>query len=480
MSRFLHPVVQTAPGRPPSRALAPGQLLIAVLSLLVLLGGGAFAWARTISSPAQAVADAAAPTPSVLTAEVTEQVLVRESRFRGDLQLGDRFDVALSAPDGEPGVVTGVGVSAGEQVQPAALLAAVNGVPTVACPGPFPLYRSITPQLRGPDVEMLRACLAAAGYLEEVEPVDIFDRSSQDAAQRLFLAHGYDLAQTIAPDAQAEAEAADEAVTSAEQAVTVATDELEAAREADDAAGAGESIASLEQQFVGASRALEQARDDRQEARSRVGPEVQPSMIRVIPSLPRVVSAVGVRVGDQVGDDSQPSFGLASQAAQLEAEVDETTPGIAELAAGAEVRIEASGQSFAATVTSIEDLGGGDPAADGQVDPPDEAGSAQPRRRRIVAALGDQVPATLLGSNVLVTAQLAASQGPVLAVPITALQSDGRGQAYVQVRAGDVDPADTRSRRVDVQVGLDVDGLVEITPVDGQLAPGDLVVLGVS
>jgi multidrug efflux pump subunit AcrA (membrane-fusion protein) len=61
----------------------------------------------------------------------------------------------------------------------------------------------------------------------------------------------------------------------------------------------------------------------------------------------------------------------------------------------------------------------------------------------------------------------------VLAVPAAALSATANGSTIVQV-----EDDDGALRTVTVQTGLAAGGLVEVTPVEGELAEGDWVVVG--
>jgi multidrug efflux pump subunit AcrA (membrane-fusion protein) len=82
------------------------------------------------------------------------------------------------------------------------------------------------------------------------------------------------------------------------------------------------------------------------------------------------------------------------------------------------------------------------------------------------------------GSNVRVSIPVGATDGEVLSVPAAALSAGAGGEARVEVVEGDPRDPDAETRMVTVETGLAADGAVEITPVDGDLAEGDLVVVG--
>ncbi len=85
----------------------------------------------------------------------------------------------------------------------------------------------------------------------------------------------------------------------------------------------------------------------------------------------------------------------------------------------------------------------------------------------------EEIPPDLIGANVRVVIPIESTAGEVLAVPAAALSAAADGSARVEVEDS---PGETRL--VEVVPGLAAEGLVEITPVDGELAAGDLVVVG--
>jgi hypothetical protein len=78
-----------------------------------------------------------------------------------------------------------------------------------------------------------------------------------------------------------------------------------------------------------------------------------------------------------------------------------------------------------------------------------------------------------VGKNVKVVIPIESTEGEVLAVPAAALSAVADGSVRVEVETA---PGVTEF--VTVVPGLAAGGLVEITPVDGDLAAGDRVVVG--
>ena len=89
-----------------------------------------------------------------------------------------------------------------------------------------------------------------------------------------------------------------------------------------------------------------------------------------------------------------------------------------------------------------------------------------------IEILVDGAPPTLVGASVRLTVPIESSEGTVLAVPVSALSLGPDGSSRVQ-RA-----TDGGLEFVRVEPGLSAGGFVEVTPIDGTLEPGDLVVIG--
>ncbi|MFP3468061.1 hypothetical protein SB754_21440, partial [Leifsonia sp. SIMBA_070] len=80
---------------------------------------------------------------------------------------------------------------------------------------------------------------------------------------------------------------------------------------------------------------------------------------------------------------------------------------------------------------------------------------------------------------VRVSIAVGASDGEVLSVPYAALTAGPGGETRVEVAEGDPrDGEAAATRLVVVRSGLATPGAVEVTPVEGELAEGDLVVVG--
>ena len=87
----------------------------------------------------------------------------------------------------------------------------------------------------------------------------------------------------------------------------------------------------------------------------------------------------------------------------------------------------------------------------------------------------DGAPPNVVGVAVRLTVSVGSSQGEVLAVPLSAVSLAADGSSRVQR-----DDGHGRTTSVRVQPGLSAAGYVEVTPLGGSLAAGDLVAVGVT
>ena len=95
--------------------------------------------------------------------------------------------------------------------------------------------------------------------------------------------------------------------------------------------------------------------------------------------------------------------------------------------------------------------------------------------RHYIEIVADGIPDDLVGKNVKVVIPVGGTEGEVLAVPAAALSATADGSTRVEV-----EQPDGSTRFVLVEPGLAASGLVEVTPLDGELREGDLVVVGVA
>jgi len=86
--------------------------------------------------------------------------------------------------------------------------------------------------------------------------------------------------------------------------------------------------------------------------------------------------------------------------------------------------------------------------------------------------LVDETKVKLEGVSLRLTIPVQSTGGAVTVVPVSALFLEADGTSRVQVERGG------KLEFVEVKPGLSADGFVEVTPVDGKLSVGQLVLVG--
>jgi hypothetical protein len=90
----------------------------------------------------------------------------------------------------------------------------------------------------------------------------------------------------------------------------------------------------------------------------------------------------------------------------------------------------------------------------------------------------DPTPARLEGFSLRLTIPIESTAGAVTAVPVSALSLAADGSSRVLRQRPDGPHGQGGLEYLRVKPGLSADGFVEVTPVDGTLEPGELVVVG--
>jgi peptidoglycan hydrolase-like protein with peptidoglycan-binding domain len=452
--------------------------------------------------------------PSVLTAPVQKTVLSSVIVTRGDVKLADAELIKIDSDLGDQPaagavpIVTKLPPPKGSVVKEGSVLATVSGRPILLLEGVLPMYRRIIPGVSGPDVKQLEAALDRLGF-QPGKLDGVYDAGTQRAVARFYRSAGYN---SVGPtsDESAQLSSATDQLRAAEQALSAARlalrqaeagpskPELLAARvavnaaeralanakatrrEAVSAADPGDRARVLREQnalVADATDALALARAqqdqlmvrgtsvERQAVQAaeanvvaaqrslvalsaRTGVSVPQGEIVFVHKLPRQVADVPARLG------KEPSGGLVSLASSETVVLAAlTSADLEQVRVGSTARLTDSddGDLGAGVVTKINSEG---EEVTAEISPPsDFTGS--------------------LGSNIKVTLAVESTEQSVLVVPLGAVSTDGSGSSTVAVRN-----ASGETRTVKVKLGLVAQGLAEVTPIGGALAPGDEVVLG--
>lgn len=474
----------------------------AVLSLVagLLLG-------RFLVSPADAAATAEVPAAGLVTVPVEFGRLSNDVTIRGEVAYADPVEVRIDTSSvSGAAVVTGQVPEEGAELSAESIALEVAGRPVIVLPGELPAYRTLQVGVSGPDVVQFKTAARSVG-LDAGDPADpLFGVEAANAVASLYTNVGYS-----APASEEGSDenllAARESVRSAEQgliaaqndlavtpvgataveileadnAVAGARRELAAAQGADpqDPLQIGASadalkLAELRRQQIGADRtdapqraavdaaSVQLAAAQEELARAEVAalPALPPGEVLYLTELPRRVDAVTAQRGTVLDGPamtvSGATLGMSGSAAEADARL-------------LKVDDKASfdlpdGTAHPATITAVA---------------PGEGDTQRWTVDLLPDPLSPEQIRELQGSNVRVSIAVGATDGEVLSVPYAALTAGPGGETRVEVTEGDPrEGEETTTRLVVVRSGLATPGAVEVTPIDGDLEQGDLVVVG--
>lgn len=478
--------------------------LVVALAVVVAAAVVGYLAGSRIKSPAQVAAEAEPPEPSPIAVPVELTEIRNDIVTRGTVRFEDPETIVVGsvAIEGLDPVVTMV-PEVGAEVGEGEVLYELAGRPTFLLQGDLPLFRTVRRGDEGLDVAQLQEALARLGF-DPGEIDGVYGAETEAAVVAFYESRGYEpveppddaedayrSARNAYADARdqvaAQEEAVEEAVaaaTAAQQAAVEAWDRLAQAEAgthpdtglpptpdeladlraaADDAQRAyDEAVRQAEE----AKRALEsmrrslgEARDAVDDARRALGHPVPQSEFVFFPSLPVRVDSVFAERGDVVQGELMRVSGsrLAIDSSVKVEEVD-----LVEVGMAVEIDLPRLGISTTGKITVVDPAPGTRDLDPGRV---------------YVEIVPDEVKAELNNTNVRITIPVAArsSEGEVLAVPAAALSATGSGETIVTVLEDD-----GSTRTVAVTPGLaTAGGLVEVTPIDGELDEGDWVIVGI-
>lgn len=426
------------------------SLLIVVAIAAVALGAGVFAGTR-ITSPADAAARTAPPEASDVTVPVERRVLESQIVTRGEASYTGAVQVELGLTGLETAaVVTGQVPTVGDTVNKGDVLLEVVGRPVIALPGDLPMYRSLRPGMSGPDVEQLEKALDELGF-DPGTVDDKYTNSTGHAVAALFEKAGYE-PPAVDAEIQEQLKQANEAVRLAEDEVSTAQAALNGGSE--DGSGSSAARSDLER----AKTRLADAQHDRDAVAAQAGTPLPSSEAVFLTKLPRRVDEVNVKRGGEV---EGAVMSVSGTDLAVTATVDAAGGELLEKGMTAVFELP-TGEEVTASITKIREPSGGDGEYKVVIKPED---------------LTKEQVNVLRDANVRVTIPVASTDGEVLAVPVAALTAGPGGETRVEVQRGEAGGADSRFELVEVEVGLTAGGYAEITPVDGSLDEGDLVVV---
>jgi peptidoglycan hydrolase-like protein with peptidoglycan-binding domain len=188
---------------------------------------------------------------------------------------------------------------------------------------------------------------------------------------------------------------------------------------------------------------------------TRLGLQIPAGEILFFPTLPVRVDEAKLAVGEEA---TGPVMTVTSSRLVVESALSATDAKLIKEGDGVVIRATESGVEATGTVSHVATS----PGTHG-VDP----------QRYYLEVTPTGLDVSLNGASVVQTISVQTTGGEVLAVPVAALSMASDGATRVQVQA-----ANGAGRYVRVEPGLAAKGLVEVKPLDGELGPGDLVIVG--
>ncbi|WP_341955340.1 hypothetical protein [Microbacterium sp. LWH13-1.2] len=470
--------------------------LAAVICLVVGLLTGRFVLAPDSSS-------GDAPDAGLVTVPVEFGPLSNDVTLRSDVGYADAVEVKVdSSAIAGAAVVTGQVPEVGATLTPLSVALEVVGRPVIVLPGELPAYRTLRFGVSGPDVIQLKQALAGLGI--DVGDVNshVFDHATADGVGQLYAQIGYpapspeegategvrgaeelvraaesgftqaqqDLNTASAGPSKVDSWQADVKVAAAEQALASAIAEggdvqqaewdVQTARLERDQLWAPKDTDALRAALESAEAQVASAKTALEEARQSILPYLPSSEVLYLTELPRRVDAVTVERGSILSGAAMTVSGATVRLTGAAAEADARL-----LQVGAEAVFDLpDGAEHRAVIAELKP-GEDDTTRWDVLLEPDE--------------LTPEQITQLQGNNVRVRIAVGATEGDVLSVPLAALTAGPGGESRIEVVESDPrDGKDAETRIVQVETGLAAKGAVEVTPVDGELVEGALVVVG--
>jgi len=472
----FHEIVKPANGK-----LDRKYKLALSLSGVVLLAVVSWIAGSKIQSPAEAAARTAPPSPSPILVPVEERVLSSDVITRGTARFGlpQSISLAPSVLKAEAGVITTL-PRRGAQLEEGDVLLTASGRPVFLLQGDIPTYRDFTAGLSGEDVRQLEAALKRLKF--DPGPVDgVFDEKTSAAVADLYAAAGYESFSPSEEQLASLRSLANELAVAindkamAENTLALAPLAIKAAqaqRAADVASSSGsaqvaanlngdiavktaeEAQKAAEREVARLTKLVDELTTEYEAARDKTDSPLPIDELVFISSFPVRVEEMNIKVGDAA---SGPIVTVTNNALAIDsslplAEAPLVKPGLKVTIDEPDLGLQATG-----VVSRVADTPGTD-GADGY--------------HVYFEVLVDETQVKLEGVSLRLTIPVESTGGAVTVVPISALFLAADGTSRVQVEKNG------KLKFVQVKPGLSADGFVEITPVNGNLSAGELVLVG--
>ena len=468
--------------------------LAVVLLLVVLAAVGGWLAGTLIQSPAEAAARTAPPTPSPILAPLEERVLSANIVTRGLARFGLPQEVSL-APSGlkeRAGVITTV-PHRGQQLEEGDVLLSASGRPVFLFLGAVPVFRDLTPGVQGQDVQQLEEALARLGFAPGT--VDgLFDADTSAAVADWYNAAGWSPFEPTA-EQRAQLHNLEEQWATARDELTAARDELVAAPLAIDAARAAAALAEAQVAATAEADTLPaalgeiatQAAQLQGEAAVQTALNAQKAAARAVDRLEAQVDRLQAELATvRLGTDVQFPADELIFLPNLPVRIDQVNAAVGDPAQGALLTVTNNQLSIDSSLP-LDEASLVRPGMAVQIDERELGVAATGVVARVADAPGtdgvdgfhiyfethvDETDAVLEGFSLRLTIPVQSTSGAVIVAPISALAMSADGVSYIQVDHNGT------LEMVAVTPGLATAGFAEITPLEGTLSPGQLVLIG--
>jgi len=423
-------------GRTP---VAGRRVVVVVLASALILTAGGWVASTFMKTPADVVAEAKPPVPSVITAEVTKRVVSNQVVTRGTVSSSQLTNVldGRQAVGASITVVTGDPLSVGDEIKNGDVIVQLSGRPVIALRGTFPAYRDLAEGMTGHDVTQLQEALHALGFYDGKDPARTFGARTTAAVTALYESMGY------------------------KNQVTVPVSEVFFISSFPARIESGSiTIGAL------ASRSTLNVATGAPSVRVNADPQVlavaKPGVVVKIVSESIDQTTTGKVAGNQTTTPS------GNQTA---------APG-GNQSGGSGNQSGGSGSQWGASGENRSGGSGGQSGGSGGQSGGDGVGGSGGRGVQVVDITPDVVlSAAWVGQDVRVTFVDGSSEGEVLAVPVSAVSQRGDGATVVTVVTGI--GKDMVQTTVEVKTGVMGGGYIEVSPLGGGvLSPGDDVLIG--
>lgn len=491
-------------------------VLCCVLALMAVMAGGAWVAGERIVSPAEAAARTAPPTPSPILVPIEKRMLASEVVTRGTARFGTPQPIALAPSPlktNTAGLLTTVPL-ANTQFKEGDVLFTASGRPVLTLQGTTPAYRDMVPGTSGSDVQQLEQALKRMGF----DPGEVdgnYDEKTSAAVSAWYQAKGFEpfgptpeqqtkvrALETAMADAVKNKLAADTAAATADlgvknsrvkadlaertaraeistriadqalialdprslQTARIAADaKVQLARSAVDSAKLDGEVgmrAAIDAQKVAQFDARltaereAQATTEWQDAMRKMGVSVPLDELVFIPALPVRAEQITGIVG---GTASGPIMSVTDN----QIVIDSSLP------------LEAAPMVKPGMVVAIDEpsLGYKAKGVVGTVAETPGTRGVDGYHFYFAVRVGETQTA-LQGFSLRLTMPIKSTQGAVTTVPVSALSLAADGTSRIQIQKNGA------LEYVTVEPGLRANGYVEVKPKEGQLEPGQLVVVG--